>query len=70
MRLTIIVPCLDEAEHIVDLLDSLRPLRTRGVEVIVVDGGSTDDTLALARPLADRVREGGALVDFGHGREQ
>jgi rSAM/selenodomain-associated transferase 2 len=30
-------------------------LRARGAEVIVVDGGSADRTVALARPLADRL---------------
>ena len=31
------------------------PFRERGVEVIVVDGGSRDDTVDYARPLADKV---------------
>lgn len=55
--LSIILPVLDEAEQIVDALSALAPLRTRGAEVIVADGGSTDQTAALARPLADRVIE-------------
>ena len=36
-------------------LASLAPLRAAGHEVIVVDGGSRDDTLAIAKPHADRV---------------
>lgn len=32
---------------------ALSPLRARGVQVIVVDGGSQDDSLAQARPLVD-----------------
>lgn len=53
--LSIIVPVLDEAPGIEACLRSLSPMRARGAEVIVVDGGSVDDTAALARPLADRV---------------
>ena len=55
MRLSVVVPVLDEAETIADHLDSLAPLRAGGAEVIVVDGGSADDTLARARRGADRV---------------
>ena len=47
-RLSIIIPVLDEAAGIADALDALAPLRERGVEVIVVDGGSSDATVAAA----------------------
>jgi rSAM/selenodomain-associated transferase 2 len=53
--LSIVVPALNEAAGIVATLEPLRPLRARGVEVVVVDGGSADATAALALPLADRV---------------
>ena len=53
--LSIIVPVLDEADHISSALTALVPLRARGAEIIVVDGGSADNTVALATPLADRV---------------
>jgi rSAM/selenodomain-associated transferase 2 len=43
--------------NIVAALDALASLRTHGVEVIVADGGSSDQTAVLARPLADRVME-------------
>lgn len=55
MTLSIIVPVLDEAAGIVASLAALAPYRSRGCELIVVDGGSCDDTPALAGPLADRV---------------
>jgi rSAM/selenodomain-associated transferase 2 len=55
--LTIVVPALDEAGGIVAALVSLAPLRARGHQVIVVDGGSGDGTAALARPHADVVVE-------------
>ena len=54
-KLSIIVPVLDEARGIVPALNALAPFRARGAEAIVVDGGSADDTMALATPLADRV---------------
>jgi rSAM/selenodomain-associated transferase 2 len=53
--LSIIVPVLDEAANIVAALEALAPLRARGAEIVMVDGGSADDTAALARPLADSV---------------
>ena len=56
-RLSIIVPVLDEASGIAASLAALLPLRARGHEVIVVDGGSGDDTLALCRGRADAVIE-------------
>jgi rSAM/selenodomain-associated transferase 2 len=55
MRLTLTVPVLDEAAGIVTALQRLAPLRARGHEVIVVDGGSRDATPELAAPLADAV---------------
>ncbi len=54
-RLTIVLPVLDEAAIIVGALQALKPLRARGAEVIVVDGGSGDGTAELAQPLADRL---------------
>jgi rSAM/selenodomain-associated transferase 2 len=54
-KLSIIMPVLEEATGIADALGALAPLRARGAEVIVVDGGSRDRTMDLARPLADRV---------------
>ena len=56
-RLSIIVPVLDEASRIAATLAALLPLRARGHEVIVVDGGSADDTLALCMGRADSVIE-------------
>ncbi|HUD89936.1 MAG TPA: TIGR04283 family arsenosugar biosynthesis glycosyltransferase [Xanthobacteraceae bacterium] len=67
--LTIVIPVLDEAAIIVASLQALAPLRARGVEIIVVDGGSRDGTPRLAEPLADRViaaaRGRGATMNAG-----
>ena len=54
MKLSIIVPTLDEAPTIVAALEALAAFRASGHELIVVDGGSTDRTPALAAELADR----------------
>jgi rSAM/selenodomain-associated transferase 2 len=53
--LTIIVPVLDEEADIAAALAALGDERQHGHEVIVVDGGSSDRTVELARPLADKV---------------
>jgi rSAM/selenodomain-associated transferase 2 len=54
-RLSVVVVALNEAAGIARCLEALAPLRARGHEVIVVDGGSSDGTPQLAAPLADRV---------------
>jgi rSAM/selenodomain-associated transferase 2 len=67
--LSIILPVLNETDGIEDALSALAPLRQRGVEVIVVDGGSGDGTTKLAEPLADAVisapRGRGAQMNAG-----
>ena len=55
VALSIVVPVLNEAAGIERALQRLAPYRARGVQLIVVDGGSSDATAALAEPLADRV---------------
>ena len=53
MWLSVIVPTLDESRCLADAVRSVGP---RGeVEVIVVDGGSADDTVEVAEKIADRV---------------
>lgn len=51
--LCVIVPVLDEADTLESRLRALRPLRERGAKLVVVDGGSADGTLAIARRHAD-----------------
>ena len=54
-RLSIIVPILEEALIVPTALARLAPLRAAGAEVIVVDGGSRDDSAVVAAAGADRV---------------
>lgn len=57
MRLSVIIPALDEATQIRGTLEDLAGCRVRGTEVLVVDGGSDDATREVAEPLCDRVIE-------------
>lgn len=49
------IPVYNEEKLIQETLLKLQPLRALGVEVIVSDDGSTDNSVQLARPLADNV---------------
>lgn len=53
MKISIVIPVLNESSHIRDCLERLQSWRIRGHEVIVVDGGSDDHTLASVNGLAD-----------------
>jgi rSAM/selenodomain-associated transferase 2 len=56
--ISIIIPVLDEEAVIRPCLDSLASWRQRGCEVIIVDGGSTDNSIDIAREHADLVVSG------------
>ena len=53
--LSLVVPTMNEAPGIVAFLEALQPLRGRGVELVLADGGSNDGTVSLATALVDRV---------------
>lgn len=55
MRISVVIPALNEAEVIHDTLSDIATLRDAGHEIIVVDGGSSDETVAVAALHADRV---------------
>ncbi|HYQ92012.1 MAG TPA: TIGR04283 family arsenosugar biosynthesis glycosyltransferase, partial [Candidatus Competibacteraceae bacterium] len=53
--ISIIVPVLNEAAALPVCLQALQSLRRQDCELLVVDGGSTDASVTIARTLADRV---------------
>ncbi|RCV89351.1 TIGR04283 family arsenosugar biosynthesis glycosyltransferase [Billgrantia montanilacus] len=55
--LSVIIPTLNEAATLESRLDRLLGLWVCGVEIIIVDGGSQDETVAKASRVADRVIE-------------
>ena len=57
MHLSVVIPALNEADNIVATLAPLQAMRSRGVEVILVDGGSTDATTQRAAPMVNRILE-------------
>jgi len=62
VKISVVIPALNEADSIEETLLLLQAWRHRGHEVIVADGGSCDETKALAGPLAD------VVVDTAKGR--
>ena len=56
IQLSIVIPVLNEASTIEPHLIALKKVTsTIHTEIIVVDGGSQDNTVSLAKPLADKV---------------
>jgi rSAM/selenodomain-associated transferase 2 len=54
MKISIVIPVLNEAPLVVQNLSALQPLRAVGHELILVDGGSDDSTVLLSEPFVDQ----------------
>jgi rSAM/selenodomain-associated transferase 2 len=67
---SIIIPALNEDQAIVNCLTALQPFR-KDCEIIVVDGGSADNTVKLSKLLADKVisSEQGRAIQMNVGSE-
>ena len=57
MRLSIIIPILNEATRIPQLFEELKQFRKRNCEIIIVDGGSTDNSVEIAENTGFRVEK-------------
>ncbi len=55
LSLSIVIPVLNEAAGVEERLLALAPLRQQGAEVVVVDGGSADSTMAIAQHKCDQL---------------
>mgnify|MGYP001059217705 CR=1 FL=1 len=67
MRISVVVPNLNEAKYLPTFLDSLRSQTYKNFEVIIVDGGSTDGSIRIAegygfaRVIVDKTRNIGYI---------
>lgn len=59
LRLSVVIPTLNEAAYLPNLLDALAAQTRPADEVIVADAGSTDGTPEIARRYGARVVQGG-----------
>lgn len=57
MKLTLIIPGLNEERYLADVFTAIKPYRRKGIidEVIFVDDGSTDSTAEIARKYTENV---------------
>ena len=71
MLISIVIPVLNEEKALQVLLDQLQSYREQGHEVVVVDGGSNDNTCSVASTLCDQLitSESGRAIQMNKGAE-
>ena len=65
LKFSIIIPVLNEAEHIESALKQLQVFRDNGHQLIVIDGGSSDATEEISRNYSDKI----ILSDRGRAKQ-
>jgi glycosyltransferase involved in cell wall biosynthesis len=53
---TVVIPCFNYAQYLAEAVDSALGQRYPRIEVVVVDDGSTDDTLAVLEAYGESIR--------------
>ncbi len=54
-KISLVIPALNESQGIRRFLQALQEFRKNQCEIIVVDGGSSDNTCQIARPYCDKL---------------
>lgn len=72
IKLSVIIPVLNEESMIASSLGRLPLSGDREIEVIVVDGGSSDHTVEIAQSMCDQVlvKTHGRALQMNHGARQ
>jgi rhamnosyltransferase len=55
MRISIVIRCYNEEKHIGYLLDKLKDQTVKDIEIVVVDSGSTDNTVNIAKKYTEKI---------------
>ncbi len=64
-RVSVIIPCLNHAEALAETLDNVCKQEYANLEIIVVDGDSSDDTQKVIQHFADRIHWWCSEPDYG-----
>lgn len=69
--ISIIIPTLNEEKALPATLAALQSVREKGVEIIVVDGGSEDNTILCTEGYVDQlfISSAGRAVQLNHGAD-
>jgi len=66
MKISVIIPVYNEEKHIVQCLKSLNNQTLKPLEIIVIDDGSTDNTLKILRTPYSALRTEVVLIKQNH----